>query len=156
MVVLRKKRSTDHNPRNLYDLVSRMCGPSVAYACAEALKRGGDGRGGGKEGGGEDSGPVRSRWAQGRVLAVMSAGGLLEKPQIIAHTQHSLNYTVFDCKWVPCSARLLCLGNFPRGTGVIQLYELQGGRLILLREVRKTKALGCSSPGSLTGAARSP
>lgn len=76
----------------------------------------------------------------------MSAGGLLEKPQIIAHTQHSLNYTVFDCKWVPCSARLLCLGNFPRGTGVIQLYELQGGRLILLREVRKRTKHRAAAP----------
>ncbi|KAM3850788.1 dynein axonemal assembly factor 10 [Vipera latastei] len=78
----------------------------------------------------------------------MSAGGLLEKPQIIAHTQHSLNYTVFDCKWVPCSARLLCLGNFPRGTGVIQLYELQGGRLNLLREIEKSRPIKCGTFGA--------
>ncbi|XP_029138975.1 WD repeat-containing protein 92 [Protobothrops mucrosquamatus] len=100
------------------------------------------------EGGGAVSGPVGCRWAQGRVLAVMSAGGLLEKPQIIAHTQHSLNYTVFDCKWVPCSARLLCLGNFPRGTGVIQLYELQGGRLNLLREIEKSRPIKCGTFGA--------
>ncbi|KAL7991326.1 hypothetical protein Chor_015582 [Crotalus horridus] len=78
----------------------------------------------------------------------MSAGGLLDKPQIIAHTQHSLNYTVFDCKWVPCSARLLCLGNFPRGTGVIQLYELQGGRLNLLREIEKSRPIKCGTFGA--------
>ncbi|KAG8124444.1 putative WD repeat-containing protein [Naja naja] len=78
----------------------------------------------------------------------MSAGGLLEKPQIIAHTQHSLNYTVFDCKWVPCSARLLCMGNFARGTGVIQLYELQGGRLILLREIEKSRPIKCATFGA--------
>ena len=64
----------------------------------------------------------------------MSAAGL-ERPQVVAHVQQSLNYTVFDCKWVPRSARLLCLGSAPRGTGVLQLYELRGGRLLLLSEV---------------------
>lgn len=58
-----------------------------------------------------------------------------EKPQIIAHIQKSLNYTVFDCKWVPCSAKFVTMGNFARGTGVIQLYEIQHGDLKLLREV---------------------
>lgn len=59
----------------------------------------------------------------------------MERPQVVAHVQQSLNYTVFDCKWVPRSARLLCLGSAPRGTGVLQLYELRGGRLLLLSEV---------------------
>lgn len=58
-----------------------------------------------------------------------------EKPQIISHVQKSLNYTVFDCKWVPCSAKFVTLGNFARGTGVIQLYEIQHGDVKLLREV---------------------
>ena len=58
-----------------------------------------------------------------------------EKPQIISHIQKSLNYTVFDCKWMPCSAKFVTMGNFARGTGVIQLYEIQQGDLKLLREV---------------------
>lgn len=58
-----------------------------------------------------------------------------EKPQIIVHIQKGLNYTVFDCKWVPCSAKFVTMGNFARGTGVIQLYEIQHGDLKLLREV---------------------
>lgn len=58
-----------------------------------------------------------------------------EKPQIITHIQKGLNYTVFDCKWVPCSAKFVTMGNFARGTGVIQLYEIQQGDLKLLREV---------------------
>lgn len=58
-----------------------------------------------------------------------------EKPQIIAHIQKGLNYTVFDCKWMPCSAKFVTMGNFARGTGVIQLYEIQHGDLKLLREV---------------------
>lgn len=59
----------------------------------------------------------------------------LSKPQIIAHIQRSLNYTVFDSKWIPCSAKFVCLGNFPRGTGVIQIYEVQHGEAQLISEV---------------------
>lgn len=59
----------------------------------------------------------------------------LAKPQIIAHIQKSLNYTVFDTKWIPCSAKFVCLGNFARGTGVMQIYEVQHGEAQLVKEV---------------------
>lgn len=59
----------------------------------------------------------------------------LEKPQIIAHIQKSLNYTVFESKWIPCSAKFVCMGNLARGTGVIQIYEIQHGELQLVKEV---------------------
>lgn len=72
-----------------------------------------------------------------------------EKPQIIAHIQKGLNYTVFDCKWVPCSAKFVTMGNFARGTGVIQLYEIQHGDLKLLREVGAGR--DCPGPGSAVG-----
>lgn len=65
----------------------------------------------------------------------MSAAAGSERPQVVSHVQQALSYTVFDCKWVPRSARLLCLGSAARGTGLVQLYELHGGRLELLREV---------------------
>lgn len=65
----------------------------------------------------------------------------LSKPQIIAHIQKSLNYTVFDSKWIPCSAKFVCLGNFPRGTGVMQIYEVQRGEAQLIKEVHNTLLL---------------
>ena len=34
----------------------------------------------------------------------------MEKPQIIAHVQKSLNFTLFDAKWIPCSAKCVVLG----------------------------------------------
>ena len=58
-----------------------------------------------------------------------------EKPQIIAHIQKSLNYTIFDTKWIPCSAKFVCMGNFARGTGVMQIYEVQHGEVQLVKEV---------------------
>lgn len=62
----------------------------------------------------------------------------LSKPQIITHIYKSLNYTVFDSKWIPCSARFICLGNFARGTGVMQIFEVQRGEVQLIKEVTCT------------------
>lgn len=60
---------------------------------------------------------------------------LLEKAQIITHSEKSLNYTVFGVKWVPCSAKVVVLGSHPRDTGALQVYELSKGELKLVLEV---------------------
>ncbi|MBN3320352.1 WDR92 protein, partial [Atractosteus spatula] len=72
----------------------------------------------------------------------------LEKPQIISHIQKSLNYTVFDCKWIPCSAKFVCMGNFARGTGVMQIYEVQHGEAKLVKEIEKAKPIKCGTFGA--------
>ena len=59
----------------------------------------------------------------------------MEKPQIIAHVQKSLNFTLFDARWIPCSARFVVLGNYPRGTGAMQIYEISHGDVKLLKNV---------------------
>ncbi|KAM8859289.1 dynein axonemal assembly factor 10 [Spinachia spinachia] len=72
----------------------------------------------------------------------------LAKPQIIAHIQKSLNYTVFDSKWIPCSAKFVCLGNFARGTGVMQIHEVEHGEARLIKEVEKPKPIKCGTFGA--------
>ena len=59
----------------------------------------------------------------------------LEKPQVISHSEKSLNYTVFGVKWMPSSAKIVVLGSHPRDTGALQLYELNKGQLNLILEV---------------------
>ena len=59
----------------------------------------------------------------------------MEKPQIISHIQKSLNYTLFDSRWIPCSAKFVVLGNYARGTGAMQIYECSKGEVNLLHEV---------------------
>ena len=49
------------------------------------------------------------------------------KPQIIAHVEKSLDFTLYDAKWIPRSARFIVLGSRPRGTGTLQIYELTSG-----------------------------
>jgi len=72
----------------------------------------------------------------------------MEKPQIIAHVQKSLNFTLFDAKWVPRSARLVVLGTYPRGTGAFQVYELSQGDVNLLKDTEKHSAFKCGTFGA--------
>lgn len=57
------------------------------------------------------------------------------KPQIIVHAEKSLNFTLYDVLWVPCSAKFVVLGSHPRDTGALQVYELSKGSLNLIHEV---------------------
>ncbi|EDO30763.1 predicted protein [Nematostella vectensis] len=70
------------------------------------------------------------------------------KPQIILHATSSLNYTLFDAKWVPCSARFVVLGNHARGTGAMQVYELSKGSIKLLKDVEKRTPFKCGTFGA--------
>ena len=59
----------------------------------------------------------------------------MDKPQIIAHVQKSLNFTLFDTKWIPSSAKFVILGNHPNGKGAIQIYEVTKGDVNLVKDV---------------------
>jgi len=62
----------------------------------------------------------------------------MEKPQIIAHIQKPVNYTLFDSKWIPSSAKFVVLGNYARGTGALQIYEVSHGDATLVKDVRNS------------------
>lgn len=49
----------------------------------------------------------------------------MEKPQIIEHSQQSVNYTLFGAKWVPASARFVLFGQQTKGTGTLQVAALR-------------------------------
>ncbi|CAG2213674.1 WD repeat-containing protein 92 [Mytilus edulis] len=72
----------------------------------------------------------------------------MEKPQIISHVQKPVNYTLFDTKWIPCSAKFIVLGNHARGTGAFQVYEVQHGDVKLVHDIEKSKALKCGTFGA--------
>jgi hypothetical protein len=56
-------------------------------------------------------------------------------PQIIEHISHSLTYTPFDVKWIPCSAKFVVVGQTPRAKGIIQVYQMNEGKLEVVKEV---------------------
>lgn len=59
----------------------------------------------------------------------------MDKPQIIAHVEKSVNFSLFDCRWMPCSAKFVVMGSMPNSSGVIQLYEISGGDVKMVKEV---------------------
>lgn len=59
----------------------------------------------------------------------------MDKPQIIGHLHKSLNYTLFDCKWLPVSTKFVVVGSNPRDTGQIQIYDVTAKELKLVIEV---------------------
>eukprot|EP00118_Oscarella_pearsei_P005405 m.24874 g.24874 ORF g.24874 m.24874 type:complete len:359 (+) comp28690_c0_seq3:30-1106(+) len=72
----------------------------------------------------------------------------LGKPQIVTHVHKSLAFTLFDVKWIPCSARFVVLGSHPRGTGALQVYEMSQGDAKLLKEVEKRTSFKCGTFGA--------
>ncbi len=59
----------------------------------------------------------------------------LNAPQIIEHVSHSVAYTPFDVKWIPCSAKFVVMGQTPRAKGLVQIYQMNQGKLEIVTEV---------------------
>ncbi|KAI9366754.1 WD40-repeat-containing domain protein [Zopfochytrium polystomum] len=69
----------------------------------------------------------------------------LDKPQIITVASRSLTYTPYDVRWIPCSARFVVLGQHARGTGALQVLELEKGKIVMVHEVEKKHAFKCGT-----------
>ncbi|XP_055902319.1 dynein axonemal assembly factor 10 [Eupeodes corollae] len=72
----------------------------------------------------------------------------MNKPQIIEHIAHSLNYTIFDVKWIPCSAKFVVIGSKPNGTGILEVYELNETDVDLIKSIEKKNSFKCGSFGA--------
>lgn len=72
----------------------------------------------------------------------------MDKPQIISHIEKSLDYTLYDCKWVPKSAKFVVLGGYARGTGAIQVYELSQRDCTKVTEKETTTSIKCGTFGA--------
>lgn len=61
----------------------------------------------------------------------------LDSPQVVEHLGDRLNYTPFSCLWIPNSAKLVLLGENPRRTGTIAIYDMdiKNNKLKLLKKV---------------------
>ena len=72
-------------------------------------------------------------------MTMGEASNPLEKPQIIGHVEKSLNFTLYDTKWIPSSARFVALGSYPRNTGALQIYEIEQGDLKLVKGIKRER-----------------
>lgn len=67
---------------------------------------------------------------------------------MIEHIHQSVNYTVFDCKWIPCSAKFVVLGSKANGNGILEIYELNEAKLEKVKELTKKSAFKCGTFGA--------
>jgi WD repeat-containing protein 92 len=71
----------------------------------------------------------------------------MDKVQTLQHIQHSLNYSVFDVKWIPFAPKFLTIGSKTNGKGVLEIYELDSPKVNLVKEISlKCSSFGLSSP----------
>ncbi|KAI9217312.1 WD repeat-containing protein 92-like protein [Blastocladiella britannica] len=83
--------------------------------------------------------------------ALSNGASSLAKPQIINHLTRSVDYTPHDVKWIPGTARAVVVGETPRGTGAMAVYELDSGARSLVEAVRvadRPRAIKCSAMGA--------
>lgn len=72
---------------------------------------------------------------------------LSSRQQIIQHVKKSLLYTAFDVQWVPHSATLTVVGQYPNNKGAVSLYRLEKGELHTVAEVSVKNPLACCTFG---------
>jgi len=75
-------------------------------------------------------------------------------PQIIEHLSHAVNFTPFDAKWVPMSAKFAVVGCFPKGSGALQVHELDGAALKVVAQRELPEGLKCATFGATSYEAR--
>eukprot|EP00163_Fabomonas_tropica_P034402 TRINITY_DN94_c0_g1_i15.p1 TRINITY_DN94_c0_g1~~TRINITY_DN94_c0_g1_i15.p1 ORF type:complete len:355 (-),score=68.34 TRINITY_DN94_c0_g1_i15:694-1758(-) len=70
------------------------------------------------------------------------------KPQIIEHIAKPLSLTIYDVKWIPYTAKFVLVGAHARGTGAIQIYEMEHGTLECVKETEKPNSFKCGHFGA--------
>jgi len=69
-------------------------------------------------------------------------------PQIIEHVKETLNFTPFETRWIPQSAKFVVLGQHPKATGAFRICELAEGKSNVVHEVEKDKGFKCGTFGA--------
>lgn len=75
-------------------------------------------------------------------------------PQVIEHVNLALGLTPYDARWLPCSARIVLIGQRPSGTGLLRLYRFVDGQLQVGTELDHGFGLKCSTFGASNSDAR--
>ena len=76
----------------------------------------------------------------------------LSKPQIIPYAEESVDMTLFDCRWVPCSTRFAVMGTHLKGNGVLRVYtlDLEKKGIKMVTEGSTEHPIKCGSFGATT------
>lgn len=66
-----------------------------------------------------------------------------EAPSIVPYLSKQLNYTAHDIKWIPATAKFAVVGQHPRSTGAIQIFEIRDRQLHVAAETEPAEAIKC-------------
>lgn len=69
-------------------------------------------------------------------------------PQFIEHISHGIDYTCYETRWIPNSAKMCSLGMMPKGNGVLDVFELEHGKLISKAKLNSKNAFKCGTFGA--------
>lgn len=72
----------------------------------------------------------------------------MDKPQTIALIEKNVNYSIFDVKWIPATAKFVVCGSKPKGGGIIEIYELEEEKAELVKEIDVERSLRCCTFGA--------
>lgn len=73
---------------------------------------------------------------------------VVEPPQPFVYIEETVPYPVLDTRWLPKSAKFVAMGvRAQNRTGVLQLFELNEGKLDLVREYSQKSGFRCGAFG---------
>ena len=78
----------------------------------------------------------------------------LNSPEIIEYINNPLNYIPCDVKWIPYSTKFVVIGHTSLGNGIIQIYQMNKGKLDLTSEFIKENGFKCCTFGTSSFASR--
>lgn len=71
----------------------------------------------------------------------------MEQPFMFSHIKHMENFSVFDTKWIPQTAKFVAIGGRANATGLIKVYEMNGGQIDVVREINRKDTFKCAAFG---------
>lgn len=72
----------------------------------------------------------------------------MKKSEIIFYSVKKLGVTIYDTKWIPFSSKFIVLGMFPKGTGYLQMIDLNKGELKEILQKEEKKPFKCGTFGA--------
>jgi WD repeat-containing protein 92 len=69
-------------------------------------------------------------------------------PQIIEHQSMSLDFTPYETKWVPGTAKFVIGGQTPKATGIMKMFKLNPNESELELKVEEGKGVRCFTFGA--------
>lgn len=66
---------------------------------------------------------------------------------MFTHILQTEKFSVFDVKWIPSTAKFVAIGGKTNATGLIKVFELNGDRVDVVREINKKTTFKCSAFG---------